>query len=172
MSKLEKSIIADLMESSSPEFRSKIIDVMNRAGYNQDDPLFVLLLANKQLELMLYQTPQALEKIFDNWLIEMRSCHELAERELINRQKAAINESLAQLLKNKHNIQGDSGAAIDWNKLFSASILTFASIFTLGVICGYFLKAYTNFEPQNRVKQEVVTPTLAPTPNIIKPRKK
>jgi hypothetical protein len=136
----EKSTLDELLHTASPDFKSKILEVINRAGYDASDPLFILLVANAQLELMLHQSPKAFEKIFNNWLVEMRQVHELAERELLNRQKAAISESTAQLVKSHLSNSGNS-TNINWTKLLSTSFLVFAIVFSLGVTCGYFLGA-------------------------------
>lgn len=136
----EASALDELLHTASPDFKSKILEVINRAGYNANDPLFILLVANAQLELMLHQSPKAFEKIFNNWIVEMRQVHELAERELLNRQKAAISETTAQLVKSHLNNSGNS-SNINWTNLLSKSFLVFAIVFSLGMTCGYFLGA-------------------------------
>jgi hypothetical protein len=158
----EASALDELLHTASPDFKSKILEVVNRAGYDASDPLFILLVANAQLELMLHQSPKAFEKIFNNWLVEMRSVHELAERELLNRQKAAISESTAQLVKSHLSNSGNSN--INWTNLLSTSFLVFAIVFSLGVTCGYFLGAFSvpggtsNSQHENEVNHKTQLP--------------
>jgi hypothetical protein len=150
----EASALDELLYTASPDFKSKILEVINRAGYDANDPLFVLLVANAQLELMLHQSPKAFEKIFNNWLVEMRQVHELAERELLNRQKAAISESTAQLLKS-HLSNSVNPSNINWTNLLSKSFLVLALVFNLGMTCGYFLGASVELSSNNQLKNEV-----------------
>ena len=158
----EKSALDELLHTASPDFKSKILEVINRAGYDASDPLFILLVANAQLELMLHQSPKAFEKIFNNWLVEMRSVHELAERELLNRQKTAISESAAQLVK--LHLSNSTNPNINWTNLLSTSFLVFAIVFSLGVTCGYFLGALSvpggtsNSQHENEVNHKTQLP--------------
>jgi hypothetical protein len=155
----ETSTLDELLHTASPDFKSKILEVINRAGYDANDPLFILLVANAQLELMLHQSPKAFEKIFNNWLVEMRQVHELAERELLNRQKAAISETTAQLVKSHLNNCSNS-TSINWTNLLSKSFLVFAIVFSLGMTCGYFLGL--SVQPSNSQPKSEVTRKTQP----------
>jgi hypothetical protein len=63
----DRSLLAMVLESRTPSERERILQVAYLAGVEGDDPLFAVLLATGQLELLLSKKPEELNLIFDRW---------------------------------------------------------------------------------------------------------
>jgi hypothetical protein len=64
-----RSLLAMVLESRTPSERERILQVAYHAGIEGDDPLFAVLLATGQLELLLSKKPEELNLIFDSWQV-------------------------------------------------------------------------------------------------------
>src|SRR4028119_1380823 len=56
-----ESLISQVLRDKSPEFRSEVINAAYRYGLDKDDPLFIVLLATSQLELLLAKKPEQID---------------------------------------------------------------------------------------------------------------
>jgi hypothetical protein len=63
----DRSLIAMVLEGKTSEERERILQVAYHAGIEGDDPLFAVLLATGQLELLLSKKPKELNLVFDSW---------------------------------------------------------------------------------------------------------
>ena len=62
-----ESLISQVLKSKDSKFRSHVIQTAYRYGLNKNDPLFIVLLATGQLELLLEKKPQEIDQFFKNW---------------------------------------------------------------------------------------------------------
>jgi hypothetical protein len=63
----DRSLLAMVLEGKTSQERERILEVAYHAGVEGDDPLFAVLLATGQLELLLSKKPSELNLIFDSW---------------------------------------------------------------------------------------------------------
>lgn len=57
------SLIRDVLEGRSPEFRSEVLKVAYRSGIEKDDPLWSVMVATGQLESLLHEKPEEIKRI-------------------------------------------------------------------------------------------------------------
>ncbi|MEG4272678.1 MULTISPECIES: DUF6753 family protein [unclassified Microcoleus] len=62
-----ESLISQVLKGKDSKFRSHVIQTAYRYGLNKNDPLFIVLLATGQLELLLEKKPQEIDQFFKNW---------------------------------------------------------------------------------------------------------
>lgn len=108
-----QSLMAQLLSTlSDPEARSAIIHTAYQAGLGRDDPLFVVLLATGQLELLLKDKPVQIEKLFQGW--RERWQQELKESQVILEQE---REQIRLLLDDTEEVARlQTKAALDLQK--------------------------------------------------------
>jgi hypothetical protein len=63
----DRSLLAMVLEGKTSQERERILEVAYHAGVEGDDPLFAVLLATGQLELLLSKKPNELNLVFDSW---------------------------------------------------------------------------------------------------------
>lgn len=129
----DRDLLSELLFDKSPEFRNKVLSIVNRFGIDSSDPLFLILISTGRLEVLLQETPDSLERIFHNWTLEMQRSHQLVERELIERQKSAIAQAASELIRKAEAKKGNS---------MKESMLSIGSfllgVFLFGFLIGYF----------------------------------
>ncbi len=94
-----KSPLDIALEGQSDEFKRKVLEIVHLSGLPPDDPTFLTLVATGRLEVMLSDTPQALDRLFKSWITETRRSFELVDHALIERQKLAIATAAADLIR-------------------------------------------------------------------------
>jgi hypothetical protein len=81
-----ESLISQVLRDKSPEFRSEVINAAYRYGLDKDDPLFIVLLATSQLELLLAKKPEEIDLFFKNWeskwQLELKDSQAIISQEL------------------------------------------------------------------------------------------
>jgi hypothetical protein len=90
-----QTLLDKLIEGKSEEFKRKVLELVARTGLEPDDPLFVVLLATGRLEVLMEETPHALEALFTSWTREIRRSLDLVEQATLERQRV---RSLLRLL--------------------------------------------------------------------------
>jgi hypothetical protein len=63
----DRSLLAMVLEGKTSEQRERILQVAYHAGVEGDDPLFAVLLATGQLELLLDKKPAEIDRTFTKW---------------------------------------------------------------------------------------------------------
>lgn len=76
-----ESLISQVLAGKSPEYRSAVLRIAYQTGVEKNDPLFAVLLATGQLELLLYQKPKQIKHLFQQWRKNWRK--DLSETEAI-----------------------------------------------------------------------------------------
>ena len=98
-----QSLLDELLEGKPEEFKLKVARMIARNGIDETDPLFVLLVATGQLQALLEETPEDLDRLFKNWTREINHQFSLAEHAIVERQKAAIAEAAGDLIRTAQN---------------------------------------------------------------------
>ncbi len=93
------TLLDKLIEGKSEEFKRKVLELVARTGLGPNDPLFVILLSTGRLEVLMEETPAALEALFTSWTREIRRSLDLVEQATLERQKTAITEGVAALIR-------------------------------------------------------------------------
>ncbi len=62
-----ESLISQVLKGKDPEFRAHVINTAYRYGLDKNDPLFIVLLATGQLELLLEKKPDEIDDFFKEW---------------------------------------------------------------------------------------------------------
>jgi hypothetical protein len=124
-------LLAEALKGKSEDFKRRVLDFASRSGLSHDDPLFLVLVATGQLEVMLQDAPHTLQLLFHTWNKELANNLEQVEQVAIERQKVAINRA-AQALIHKSLLR--EGRSIIYSVVPAAIVFFF--IFTVGFIAG------------------------------------
>jgi hypothetical protein len=124
-------LLAEALKGKSDHFKRRVLDFASRSGLSHDDPLFLVLVATGQLEVMLQDAPHTLQLLFHTWNKELANNLEQVEQVAIERQKVAINRA-AQALIHKSLLR--EGRSIIYSVVPAAIVFFF--IFTVGFIAG------------------------------------
>ncbi len=149
-----ESLIREVLEDKSPEYRSAVLRVAYQAGVEKDDPLFAVLLATGQLELLLEKKPEEIRALFQEWqtilrqereearvyLDEVQATLERESRAAINVQKRRIAESVKHLIRHA----AYEKVAHDLPALIRAGCILFLAL-GLGTVMGL---AIPKFAPE------------------------
>ncbi|MEB3181657.1 MAG: DUF6753 family protein [Nostocaceae cyanobacterium] len=100
-------------------------------GIVANDPIFLLLISTGRLEVMLQETPEALERLFKAWTAEIRQNYDLVEHSLIERQKLAIAQAASDLILNAEQQE----ARRFWGSLVPAAGVLLA-VWGIGFLAG------------------------------------
>jgi hypothetical protein len=93
------------LEGQSDEFRSKVLSVVYKAKVQPDDPLFLVLLATGQLELMLKRAPNSIELKFNDSLTALQDKLANYEKAAVMSQTAAISQAVSSLVQKSALVQ-------------------------------------------------------------------
>ncbi|BAY84724.1 hypothetical protein NIES267_42200 [Calothrix parasitica NIES-267] len=145
--KTPDELLAEALKGKSEDFKQRVVDFAFRSGLSKDDPLFLVLVATGQLEVMLEDAPQTLQLLFETWNQDLAKNLEIVEQVAVQRQKVAINRAAQALI---HESLVREGRNII-NSIYPAAIvffLIFGSGFIGGVtippwIVGMLGKGYT-----------------------------
>ena len=129
--KTPDDLLAEALKGKSEDFKRRVLDFTFRSGLSQDDPLFLVLVATGQLEVMLEDAPQVLQILFKTWNKDLASNLEKVEQVAVERQKVAINRAANALI---HESLLREGRSIIYS-VFPATIVFFL-IFGVGFIAG------------------------------------
>jgi hypothetical protein len=91
-------LLAEALRGKSDDFKRRVLDFVSKTGLSQDDPLFLVLVATGQLEMMLSDAPQTLQLLFQTWNQDLAHNLEQVEQVAIARQKVAINRAVQELI--------------------------------------------------------------------------
>ncbi|MEM9927718.1 MAG: DUF6753 family protein [Cyanobacteria bacterium P01_D01_bin.50] len=85
--------LAEALNGKSEEFKKQVLSFAVSCGLSQDDPLFLILVATGQLEVMLKDAPEVLQLLFETWNQDLaRNLHQVekvaVEGRIIGRRKA------------------------------------------------------------------------------------
>ena len=99
-SKTESSeLLTEALKGKSEEFKKRVLDFAMSYGLSQDDPLFLVLIATGQLEIMLEDAPKNLRLLFKTWNRDLANNLEIVEQVAVERQKVAINRAAHALIR-------------------------------------------------------------------------
>ena len=129
--KTPDELLAEALNGKSEEFKQRVVDFAFRSGLSQDDPLFLIMVATGQLEIMLEDAPQRLQLLFETWNQDLAKNLETVEQVAVQRQKVAINRAAQALI---HESLVREGRNII-NSIYPAAIVFFL-IFGAGFIGG------------------------------------
>ncbi|MEO1433791.1 MAG: DUF6753 family protein [Cyanobacteria bacterium J06633_8] len=124
-------LLAEALKGRSEEFKQRVVDFAFRSGLSKDDPLFLVLVATGQLEVMLEDAPQTLQLLFETWNQDLAKNLETVEQVAVQRQKVAINRAAQALI---HESLVREGRNII-NSIYPVAIVFFL-IFGSGFIGG------------------------------------
>ncbi|MDJ0733553.1 MAG: hypothetical protein QNJ47_05595 [Nostocaceae cyanobacterium] len=124
-------LLAEALQGKSEAFKKRVLDFVLSCGLSPDDPLFLVLIATGQLEVMLEDAPKSLEMLFKNWSQDLATNLELVEQVTVERQKVAINRAANALI---HEALLREGRSI-LNSVIPTTIVFFL-IFGVGFIGG------------------------------------
>ncbi|BAY84468.1 hypothetical protein NIES267_39640 [Calothrix parasitica NIES-267] len=152
-------LLAEALKGKSEDFKQRVVDFAFRSGLSKDDPLFLVLVATGQLEVMLEDAPQTLQLLFETWNQDLAKNLETVEQVAVQRQKVAINRAAQALI---HESLVREGRNII-NSIYPAAIvffLIFGSGFIGGVtippwIVGVLGKGYTLVKSNNLTWDEL-----------------
>jgi hypothetical protein len=132
-------LLAEALRGKSDDFKRRVLDFVSKTGLSQDDPLFLVLVATGQLEVMLSDAPQTLQLLFQTWNQDLAHNLEQVEQVAIARQKVAINRAAQELI---HESLLREGRNII-NSVFPATVVFFF-IFAIGFIAGVSIPPWLN----------------------------
>ncbi|MBD2354798.1 hypothetical protein H6G41_09190 [Tolypothrix sp. FACHB-123] len=132
-------LLAEALRGKSDDFKRRVLDFVSKTGLSQDDPLFLVLVATGQLEVMLSDAPQTLQLLFQTWNQDLAHNLEQVEQVAIARQKVAINRVAQELI---HESLLREGRNII-NSVFPATVVFFF-IFAIGFIAGVSIPPWLN----------------------------
>src|SRR5207237_6966954 len=99
----------------------RVLDFAMSCGLSPDDPLFLVLVATGQLEVMLQDAPETLQLLFKTWNRDLANNLEKVEIVAIERQKVAIDRAAHALI---HQAQLREGGRL-LTAVFPSCILLF-----------------------------------------------
>ncbi|MEM7714295.1 MAG: DUF6753 family protein [Cyanobacteria bacterium P01_A01_bin.68] len=125
------NLILEALKGKSENFKQKVLDFAFKTGLAEDDPLFLVLVATGQLEVMLEEAPETLKVLFKSWNHDLANNLEKVEQVAVERQKVAIDRAAEALI---HESLLREGRNII-NSVFPATVVFFV-IFIFGFIGG------------------------------------
>ena len=152
-------MLAEALKGKSEDFKQRVMDFAGKSGLSKDDPLFLVLVATGQLEIMLEDAPETLKVLFKTWNQDLANNLEKVEQVAVERQKVAIDRAAQALI---HESLVREGRNII-NSIYPAVIvffLIFAAGFIGGVsippwIVGVLGKGYTLVKSNNLTWEEL-----------------
>lgn len=153
-----------LLEGRDEQYKAKVLQLVTYYGITDfNDPLFLLLLATGQLQILLVDAPKDLgdlfvqgnkqtKQIFDRWAKEISACLLGVEQGIVIRQQAAVAEStklmVDKILKDAEERQKNfvKQAELAESRRLFKSILPAAGIvsgiFAIGCLMGATVPPY------------------------------
>ncbi len=129
--KTPDDLLAEALKGKSESFKTRVLHFAHSCGLSQDDPLFLIMIATGQLEVMLEDAPETLQVLFKTWNRDLASNLEKVEQVAVERQKVAINRAAQALI---HESLVREGRNII-NSIYPA-VIVFFLIFAAGFISG------------------------------------
>ncbi|MEM7581646.1 MAG: DUF6753 family protein [Mastigocoleus sp.] len=130
-------LLTEALKGKSENFKNKVLNFAFSSGLSQDDPLFLLLIATGQLEVMLEEAPETLKVLFKSWNHDLANNLEKVEQVAVERQKVAIDRAAQALI---HQSLLREGRNII-NSVLPASVVFFL-IFSVGFISGILMPSW------------------------------
>lgn len=131
------SLLEQVLEGKSDVFASKVINLMIQCGIEPDDPMFLMLLAMGEMELMLINTPYHMEDVsvqFGEQLGELfQQYFGASEAEARERFKTALQEEKVEIAAAAKEL-----IVTTKKQQFEGNLSTMAKMFApaLGVVIG------------------------------------
>ena len=101
--KTPDDLLAQALKGKSEDFKKRVLHFARSCGLSQDDPLFLIMVATGQLEVMLEDAPETLQLLFETWNQDLANNLEKVEQVAVQRQKVAINRAAQALI---HEYEG------------------------------------------------------------------
>lgn len=112
LNKEAEQIIARCLSQESPEFKSKVVEILAESKIQSNDPLFLVLLHTGQLRVFLEQAPQEIKEALNEW----RKCNETIITELTNTSEVLIRDRRNHIKIMKSLIEGLTKTNEDLNQ--------------------------------------------------------
>jgi hypothetical protein len=122
-----KSLLATLLEDKDDIFKAKVLNLVVRHGLTGDDPLFTILVATDQLQVMLEEAPAALELTLEK---QKKLLNSAAEGAIAETQKH-ITASVREIINKTEALQLKRPS-----KVLVPGLALFSLVFCLGLISG------------------------------------
>lgn len=92
-------LLKRLLKDKSEDFQQRVWDYVALTDLQPDDPGIIFPILLGQLQLLLSETPDTLERMFKEGSAELKQSLELSERVLIARQKKAIADAALAVIR-------------------------------------------------------------------------
>ncbi|MFB2876175.1 DUF6753 family protein [Floridanema aerugineum] len=126
----QQILLDRLLEGRDSNFKSKVLDYIQLTELSPDDPAIIMAILTGNLAFMLEDAPASFEHLFREWSGEIQRALHLAEKLVVERQKAAIADAAKELVRSTESSQA--------TKLFSA-IIPAAGVLLGAIGLGFFM---------------------------------
>ncbi|NER52210.1 MAG: hypothetical protein F6J92_37330 [Symploca sp. SIO1A3] len=137
-----QTLLEKVLEGKDSEFRARVLNLVVGTGLTPNDPVFLMLIATGRLEVLLEDSPLALERLFQSWTRELLRSMELVETTTVERQKEAIAKAAGELIRQHEGVEA---------KRFFTSVVPAAAVLlgaiALGVLMGVTVPPWLAGEP-------------------------
>ena len=131
------SILEELLENRSEEFKERVLIVVARLNLGVDDPAFLFAVALGQLEVLLEDSPKSMARLFKAWTSELRKTLDLAETVLVAEQKEAIAKAATSLIRRHEQVESSRL----WRSIVPAAGIVCVAL-GLGFLAGVTVPPY------------------------------
>ncbi|OKH35709.1 hypothetical protein NIES2119_19625 [[Phormidium ambiguum] IAM M-71] len=128
-------LLKRLLKDKSEDFQQKVWDYVALTDLQPDDPGIIFPILLGQLQLLLSETPDTLERMFKDGSAELKQSLELSERVLIARQKKAIADAALAVIREARSEAKKKEHLQPWSTIALASGCL-AGILGLGFFLG------------------------------------
>ncbi|MBE9225296.1 hypothetical protein IQ264_07600 [Phormidium sp. LEGE 05292] len=114
-------LLKRLLKDKSEDFQQKVWDYVALTDLQPDDPGIIFPILLGQLQLLLSETPDTLERMFKDGSAELKQSLELSERVLIARQKKAIADAALAVIREARSEAKKKEGLQPWSTIALAS---------------------------------------------------
>ncbi|MFB2834241.1 DUF6753 family protein [Floridanema evergladense] len=98
-------LLEKVLEGKSEDFKRKVWDFVKSTDLSPDDPAIILAIAFGNVAVMVEDVPASIEETFKEGCHELQRALHLAERMVVERQKAAIASAAGDLIRQTESQQ-------------------------------------------------------------------
>jgi hypothetical protein len=93
-----ETLLRFLLKNRDEEFRSQVWEIVCKYGLDADDPLFLLLIATGNLEVLLKEGPKELGELYQDWSTNLATRLQEYEQVVVKSQQRAIAQAVRNLV--------------------------------------------------------------------------
>ncbi|MBD2181839.1 hypothetical protein H6S82_00025 [Planktothrix sp. FACHB-1355] len=134
-------LLKRLLKDKSEDFQQRVWDYVALTDLQPDDPGIIFPILLGQLQLLLSETPDTLERMFKEGSAELKQSLELSERVLIARQKKAIADAALAVIREAREEAKKKESLQPWSTIALASGCL-AGILGLGFFLGMTISPF------------------------------